>query len=130
MKALKIVAGLLVVILALLVVVANFSTVESRFECNGTLIANGAKKPDTVFFKLEKYRWWVGLWSDSAGSAWVELPNRTVSYFGDVREAGDFLQLGDSPGKLKGNFSTLSKTIGLELGGFGVFDGTCKDIHR
>jgi hypothetical protein len=133
MKAMKILGGLLAFTLLLFLLVANFSVVESRFECNGKITADGAEQPATVFVKLEKYRWWVGLWSDSSGSAWVEIPNQTISYFGHVTEAGDQLQLWDSfgsPSNISGIFSTLSRTLGVKAGALGVFEGACKDIRQ
>ena len=130
MKALKILGGLLMLAVLLYLFAANFSAVESRYECSGKITSDGTKQAATIFLKLEKYRWWVGLWSDSIGSAWVELPNQTVDSFGHITEAGDLLQFWDSQGKFRGNFSTLSGAVGVELGAFGVFDGTCKDIRQ
>lgn len=128
MKALKILGGLLVLAVLLFLFVANFSTMESRYECSGQITANEIEQPAKLFFKLERYRWWVSLWSDSKGSAWVEVPNETVRYFSHISEAGDLLKFSDSPGKFGGYFSTLSLAIGVPLGTFGVFDGTCKKI--
>ncbi len=130
MKTLKILGGLLALAVLLFLFVANFSAVESRFECSGKTTSKGGEQPATIFLKLETYRWWTGLWSDSSGSAWVELPNQTVSYFGHISEAGDLLHFSDSPNKFSGNFSTLSGAVGVDLGAFGVFDGTCKDIRQ
>lgn len=135
MKAIKILGGLLAFAILLFLLVANFSAVESRFECNGKITANGAEQPAAVFLKLQKYRWWVGLWSDSSGSAWVEVPNQTISYFEHVTVAGDQLQFWDSfgtapPSKFSGIFSTLSGTLGVKVGATSFFDGTCKDIQR
>ncbi len=133
MKAVKIFGGLLAFAILLFLFVANFSAVESRFECNGKIIANGAEQPATAFLKLHKYRWWVGLWSDSSGDAWVEVPNQTSSYFGHVTQAGDQLQFWDSfgtPSNFSGIFSALSRTVGVKLGAVGVFEGTCKDIRQ
>ena len=127
-KVLKVLGGLLVVAIALFLFVANFSAVESRYECAGTLSSSGAEQPSTIFLKLETYRPWVGLWSDSSGSAWVELPSQTVSYFGHITEAGDQLQLWGPSNKLAGNFSTLSKALTVDLGAFGMFGGTCQGI--
>lgn len=131
----KILGGLLAFAVLLFLFVANFSAVESRFECYGKIIANGTKQPATAFFKLQKYRWWVGLWSDSSGAAWIEVPNQTIRYFGHVTEAGDQLQLWDSFGvaqssKISGIFSTLSGAIGVKLGSSSVFEGNCKDIRK
>ena len=133
MKAIKILGGLLALALLLFLFIANFSAVEYRYECNGNITANGGEQPATVFLKLEKYRWWVGLWSESSGNAWVEVPNQTISYFGHVTEAGDQLQLWDSfgsPSNFSGIFSTLSRTLGVKIAAVGVFDGSFKDIRK
>jgi hypothetical protein len=129
MKVLKVLGVLLVIAIALFLFAANFSAVDSRYECSGTLSSNGTEQPSTIFLKLETYRPWVGLWSDSRGSAWVELPNQTVSYFEHITEAGDQLQLWGPPNKLGGNFSSLSKAITVDLGAFGVFEGRCRSIR-
>jgi hypothetical protein len=131
--AIRILGGLLLFAILLFLFVANFSAVESRFECNGKIIANGVEQPATAFLKLDKYRWWVGLWSDSSGDAWVELPNQTVSYFGHVTQAGDQLQFWNSfgsPSNFSGIFSTLSRTVGVKLGAVGIFEGICKEIRQ
>lgn len=132
MKALKILGVLLVLAVLLFLFVANFSATEYRYECSGQITSNGTEQPAKLFFKLHRYRWWVSLWSDSKGAAWVEVPNQTVNYFGHVSESGDLLHLSDSPprGKFVGNFSTVSHTIGVSLGAFGVFDGTCMEIPQ
>ncbi|MBX6334376.1 hypothetical protein IRY61_03500 [Candidatus Saccharibacteria bacterium] len=130
MRALKILGGLVALTVLLFLFVVNFSAVESRFECSGKITSNGIETPVKIFLKLETYRWWVGLWSDSSGSAWLEVPNQTVRYFGHITKARDILQLWDSPGKLSGNFSTLSGALGVHLGAFGAFEGTCKDTGR
>ena len=132
MKGIKLLGGLLTFSLLLFLVVINLSAVESRFECNGKIVSNRVEQPATAFLKLHKYRWWVSLWSDSSGSAWIEVPNQTVRYFGHVTKAGDQLQLWDSvgsPGDFSGIFSTLSRTVGVKLGAVGMFQGTCKDIR-
>jgi hypothetical protein len=130
MKALKILGGLIILVVLLFLFVANFSATTFRYECSGQITSNGTTQPAKLFFKLERYRWWVGLWSDSKGDAWVEVPNQTVSYFGHVSEAGDLLHLSDSPEKFGGIFSTLSHAIGVSLDAFGVFDGACKEIPQ
>jgi hypothetical protein len=133
MKLLKILGGLVALAVLLFLFVANFSAKESRFMCNGMITDNGAEQTAVIFLKLEKYRWWVGLWGDSRGSAWVEIPNKTVAYFGHVTEAGDLLQFWDSfgtPQNFSGNFSTLSNTIGVKIDAYGTFEGTCKELTK
>ena len=132
MVVIRILGGLLLFATLLYLFVIKFSAVESRFECTGKIIANGVERPATVFLNLDRYRWWVGLWSDSSGDAWLEVPNQTVIYFGHITQAGDQLQFWDSfgsPSNFSGIFSTLSRTIGVKLGAAGVFEGICKDIR-
>jgi hypothetical protein len=59
-KVLKVLGGLLVLAIVLFLFVANFSAVESRYECVGTLSSSNAEQPSTIFLKLETYRPWVG----------------------------------------------------------------------
>lgn len=129
MRIVKYVGSLALAVLLLFLFVANFSGVESRFQCSGELPSDGSSQPVTVYLKLLEYRWWVGLWSDSDASLWLEVPNNTVEYFGHVVEVGDQLQIFDSAKGLKGNFSSLSKALALGTT-IGLFDGICKRIDR
>jgi len=128
MKLLKYLGLLGLVVVLLFVVVANFSAVESCYECSGGISSEGGSRPITIYTKLEEYRWWIGLWGDSDGALYIEIPNKVVEYF-HVFEVGNQLQLFDDSKRLKGNFSTLSKTIAISTP-FGFFDGTCKRNDR
>ena len=68
--------------------VVNFSTVESRYECAGELSTAKVKRAATAYLRLQEYRWWVGLWSDSDAALWVEVPNETVEYFSYLVRVG------------------------------------------
>lgn len=125
---LKTLGAVLVLAVAVFLFLANFSGVESRFKCSGSISPNGEEQPATIFLKLVTYRPWVGLWSDSSGSAWVELPNKTVSYFQHLTTAGDLLRLRGLPGESGGVFSTLSNSFSVDLGSFGVFEGACQGV--
>lgn len=127
MRVAKYLGALGVVAIVLLTVVFKFSSAESRFECPGKRSAGQAEKPATVYIRLAKYRWWVGLWSDSDAALWLEIPNQTVDYFGHVKEVGDQLQIYGSKNDIKGNFSTLSKALALSTPN-GFFDGVCKKL--
>lgn len=129
MKAIKILIGFSIAIIASLFLLINFSSVETKFKCDGKISDNGSEYNSIIFLKLEKYRWWVGLWSDSKGSAWIEIPNKTVEYFGYISGSGDVIQMGASPGEFGGVFSNLSKTIGVSIKPYGVFDGSCEIIR-
>lgn len=131
MKILKVLgaAGALAVLLFLFA--ANFSAQETRYSCEGKVTANGVEQEATVYLKLQRYRWWVALWSDSKGSAWVEIPSQTVDYYDHLTEAGDMLQFwGYAHQDFSGIFSLLSNTLGVNIRGVGVFDGTCKAIKQ
>jgi hypothetical protein len=128
-KLLKIAAALLVVPVLLYVVAVNFSAIESRYECKGTIISNGITRPTVVYVKLNEYRWWVGLWSDSDGSLNLEIPNEFVDYFGDLKEVGDQLQVFDHSKNLVGSYSRLSGTLALKTSR-GFIDGTCVKIEK
>jgi len=125
MKLIKILAAIGVVVLLLFIFVFNFSTVESRFQCPGEISSKDGSRPVTAFVKLVKYRWWVGLWSESDAAMHIEIPNTDVDYFGNVKIIGDHYQVFDAEKNLKGNYSTLSKTLAIKLH-IGFFDGTCK----
>jgi hypothetical protein len=74
MKLLKVLGVLAAAAALLFVFVANFSSVESRFQCSGEVSSVGNSQPTTVYVRWEQYRWWVSLWSDSDGAAWLEIP--------------------------------------------------------
>jgi hypothetical protein len=126
-RALTAVGAVALTVVLALVVVANFSAVESRFECPGTFFGGQGKRPVTAYMKLHEYRWWVGLWSDADGALWVEVPNEMLEYFENVTRVGDQLQIRDSQNKPQGMFSALSKTLAFKTH-LGFFDATCKRI--
>ena len=126
MRLAKYIAVVLILLVMGYLFLVNFSAVESRLACAGTMTSNNEKSASEVFLKLQKYRWWVGLWSDSQGSAWLEIPNKAVHYYSHVRLVGDQLQIFETPGSIKGTFSTLSLALNL-LTPLGTFEGTCSE---
>ena len=70
------IAAITVVILIIggYVLLANFSTVPLEYVCEGEtqLSADGPASKDAGRLRIEDYRWWVGLWSDSQGRAVFE----------------------------------------------------------
>jgi len=127
-KSIKYIGFAVLGIVILFFFFANFSAAESSFQCSGEMSLNGTTRPMTVYLKLTEYRPWVSLWSDSDASINLEIPNEWVEYYGHVKEVGDQLQIYKTyPQKtLKGNFSTLSKTLVIDLESpFGFFDGNC-----
>jgi len=129
MQVMKILGAIGVTVLLVFVFVANFSAVETHFQCPGQISSTDGSRPVTVYLKLEEYRWWVSLWSESGAAMHIEIPNSYVEYFGDVKKVGDQYQIFDSTQKIKGNFSTLSKALAINLPlklQTDFFDGTCK----
>ena len=134
MKYIKIALIFIAILVGGFVIVANFSAKETRFSCVGGIKTAEQNEDLTIYVKLHRYRPWVGLWSDSAGSLWVEIPNSNLKYHEHIEAVGDQLQIYDvkySEGKkekaIAGNFSMLSKVIALKLYN-GFFDGECQEI--
>lgn len=128
MKLLKYLTGLLIFVAVLFLVLANFSIVESRYQCSGETSAGESKTPKKLFLALETYRPWVNLWSNSDGNITIEIPNEVVRYYSHVEETGAQLQIYSSPNDLKGNFSTLSRSLSLDTP-VGLFEGQCEAIQ-
>ncbi len=114
-------------VLSIFLFAVNFSTTETKFKCIGSIKTDKENSQDlTLFLKLQEYRWWVGLWSDSDGALNIEVPNQWVDYYGDLIEVGDQLQI-NRYGNIQGNFSKLSKVIALKTH-FGFYDGICTEV--
>jgi len=131
MKLMKILGAIGVAVFLLLVFAAKFATVESRFQCPGEISSTDGLRSVTVYLKLEEYRWWVGLWSESDATVHIEIPNTYLDVFTNVKKVGDYYQIFHSPKDLKGMFSTLSKTLSIQLPAklkTDFFDGTCTKI--
>jgi hypothetical protein len=114
MKIIKYLCVSFLFLILLFLLVSRYSSVETKYECSGVMTPQtGNSQPKTVFIKIENARWWVGLWSDSDASVFLEIPNEAVDYYGHAVEVGDQLQIYDLNEVYKGNFSVLSKTLGL-----------------
>jgi hypothetical protein len=109
----------------LFAIVVNFSEVESNFECSGEMTSDSISKPSTIHIKLNEYRWWVSLWSESDGNFCLEIPNTHVQYYSNVLDLDPQIQIQGHQKELKGDFSKLSKTLALDTP-VGFFDGTCR----
>lgn len=129
-KVLTVFGASLLGLLGVYAFLVTFSGSESRFECQGTVLEEGTESPKKAFIRISRYRWWVGLWSDSWGSAWIEIPNETIIYISHIEESGDLLGLWESDRTLRGNFSTLSRSLQLSIRNGQVFAGTCHEIER
>ncbi len=129
----KIVGWLVASIVLLYVFLVYFSSVESKYECDGAFVLDGVTESATVFIRLEEYRPWVSIWSDADASLWLEIPNEHVEYFDNLVRVADSYQIwesqyGNKTG-LRGNFSTLSGAFALDTHK-GFYDGTCARIDN
>lgn len=113
-------------IILIAVVVFNFSATEARYECKGEYFQKDYGTT-SIFIKLEQYRWWVGLWSDSDGNLKTEIPSRDIGYYGHIKEVGDLIQIYSTPGEMAGHLSMLSKSLSL-MTSLGLFEGQCERL--
>ena len=67
-----------------LYVLANHSFTETRLRCDAV-----AGPIATIFARIELYRPWVGLWSESNGNAWIEAEQGFYHYFSEL-DANEF----------------------------------------
>lgn len=56
-KSLKYISFIVAGIIIVLLIVVNYSAVESNYQCTGQASNNGNTKPLTIFIKLTEYRW-------------------------------------------------------------------------
>lgn len=126
MRILKVIGAFAVALVALAIVLFKFSAVETRYRCKGSLVTDQQVQSTEVFLKRQSYRWWVSFWSQSQGSIWLEIPNRTVEYYNDV-SGTDLLGLSGSEG-FRGTFSTLSNALQVNVPTIGNFTGVCQPI--
>jgi hypothetical protein len=128
MKAIKYMVVVVFALVMLFIFVTNFSASESRFQCSGLVSLNRASTAATVYLKLERYRWWVGLWSDSDANLLIEIPSEVVENYGHVIEVGQQLQIYSFEKSLRGNLSLLSNSLSLQTSR-GFFDGECTIVN-
>ncbi len=124
---LKIIGSLLLAVVGLYLFVVFFSSVETKYESTGTLTEFESSSNETIYIKLNEYRFWVGFWSDSDGDLNLEIPNKTVEYYSHLDETGDLIQIYDWDMKLVGTFSKLSKEIQIKIG-HRFFEGKCHEV--
>lgn len=130
MRLLKYLGALLVAALGLFLFVVYFSAVETRFQCSGELSSQGNSQKAILHMKLNEYRWWVGLWSNSVGDVTLEVQNKPlVDHFGNIEKNGDLLQIYDYEKRPQGYFSILSKTLAITTSRWS-FDGTCNHVEK
>jgi hypothetical protein len=109
--------------------VVNFSAVRSQYSCAGTFIGGGLVVGTELFFRLDAYRPWVGLWNESDGDMIVEYLGQ--EHFEHLRKDGVFYEMFEKAGgPSHGRFSTLSGYFELsdpnKKGK--AFSGQCKPL--
>lgn len=130
MKLLRYTGASLVAAFGLFLFVAYFSAVETRFQCSGELSYDSNPQKATLYIKLNEYRWWVGLWTDSVGSITLEVQNKPlVDSFVRMEKIGDQLLIYDYEKRPQGYFSTLSKTLAVTTSRWS-FDGICNYVEK
>lgn len=126
MKFMKFAATVLLIAFLLLIFIVNFSVVEHRLECSGTIYSSGNSGSITLYANFEKYTWWV-LWGTSDGAVHLEIPHKAVEYYGYVKKIGDLYTIFESyspPRNRVGSFSTLSNALTINTSE-GHFEGSC-----
>ncbi len=132
-KLFRILAILIVGLVAIFLFVTNFSVTETILNCKGEITDARQSRPSILYASLNEYRWWVGLWNDrSDGDLTIELPEMRYFYFDTLKENLNTLlhifnrDFKGDPDKLEfmGSYSRLSKSLKLDTP-FGFFDGTC-----
>ena len=93
---LRAILSVVVLIVIAITVVIKFSSIERRYECKGVI----GKIPITIYIKIEEYRWWVNLWSDSYGNLTLEIPNTAYEYYPHIVKVGDQRQRYEEPLKI------------------------------
>jgi len=114
----------------------NYSAVPTEFTCEGeTRKGDGPPERDTGRLRVDDYRWWVGLWSDSHGSANFQSKNIAYFYASKLNRsgAGNFsFYMGLDPDKsfvlrrATGELG-IQESVGGKL--FYTFVGECKEAR-
>jgi hypothetical protein len=117
--------AIVLLFISTLVVILFFSETTKNYECTGSFQKNTTDK--VIFLKHKEYRFWVGLWSESKGMLWIEIPGKDVDAVTKIKKVGNSLQLYGYSDEIKGHFSTLSKFISIKISN-DFYDGQCKKI--
>ena len=125
----KTAAIVIAIIGVLLYVVINHSVAqETKVVCNGSFFSKGQPLPkQDIYFKFQKYRWWVHLWGDSDGVVYVERSGGLLEVIHDIEIVdgwGDVV-FDKVSGVKRGRYSAMSKTMRYVSGGM-LFEGKCR----
>tara|TARA_R110000796_G_scaffold205890_1_gene322266 strand:+ start:91 stop:483 length:393 start_codon:yes stop_codon:yes gene_type:complete len=130
MKILKRVLVMLIILVALLLIVVNFSEKPSAYKCEGILSPEINNSSQTLFLKITEFRWWVYLWRDENRDAhvWIEIPNIHSDFFHEVEKVGNSFQIFKLD-QFRGSFSSLSQTFSIRFSR-SFFQGNCVQLQR
>jgi hypothetical protein len=128
MKFIKYIAYFILPIAFLFLFIANFSSTVTKFECQGHLVKSEISSPETIYLRLEKYKWWIVVWGDSDGELILEIPNTTFRYFSRVKDNNMQLRIYDNE-EFVGALSSLSKVLAIKTH-YGFFDGKCHVVEE
>lgn len=103
-------------------VLSNYSAISSRYECIGTYESNDNQIiKGKLFLRIDLYRFYVHLWSNSDGSYFIEDMDGILSYGNKLRDDSTtsiFLINND------GIFSKISGNLWIKTY-LGLFKGKC-----
>lgn len=94
-------------------ILLTFSSVETRWVCARDFLWP-TDAPPKVFMKIDQYRPWVRLWSDSEGAVWFEIHGGPTIFAPHVATQGEqLIFLADLASQGAGYFSKLSRSLYL-----------------
>ena len=128
----------LAVSVGLLVGYLNISIVETVYRCDGktrysdafmqtygSIYKNNPDRPITGYLKIEEGSRLTLLYANDRYSIWWEVPDGHQSFWGNIQDLGQTLQILDYSENLEGQSSLITNSLSLD-DGVQIFSGTCK----
>ena len=121
----RVLLGIIVIIGAGLFVLFNFSSSKTDYICTGMVrLPDLPGNEETLYFTYEKYAPWVGLWSDSKGSIWIEGKTVPTVYYPRIEANDRAFSVYDFDGSRVGEYSVLRDHLAVRIGAY-TFSGDC-----
>jgi len=135
----RIVLGLIIIpplCFGLLFGYLQLTTTETIYKCDGTasyttefrqeygVVGRNPNRSSTGYLKVSEYSRLVNLWSDSRFDLWWEDSDGYLTYYNDVIDVGDILQVYEGEEYL-GRFSTISNSFSIKDHSE-IFEGNCE----